>query len=158
MFQFINNDKTNSILTPTFWNTDSTGVIYITKTFGITPFSITDLQKLSQTLDSKFINFLPNGTKITNTLASNLRFLRINTQVEEPITTKIRFMSQRQLAEFMGSATQQVSKFELGTNIMSSYQIYKVSKIFDISLDKLFDAQLVKSDYKKTIKQDIYCL
>ena len=101
---------------------------------------------------------MDNKQSITNTLASNLRFLRINTQVEEPITTKIRFMSQRQLAEFMGSATQQVSKFELGTNIMSSYQIYKVSKIFDISLDKLFDAQLVKSDYKKTIKQDIYCL
>jgi len=101
---------------------------------------------------------MDNKQSITNTLASNLRFLRINTQVEEPITTKIRFMSQRQLAEFMGSATQQVSKFELGTNIMSSYQIYKVSKIFDISLDKLFDAQLVKSDYKKTIKQDIYAL
>lgn len=101
---------------------------------------------------------MDNKQSITNTLASNLRFLRINTQVEEPITTKIRFMSQRQLAEFMGSATQQVSKFELGTNIMSSYQIYKVSRIFDISIDKLFDAQLVKSDYKKTIKQDIYCL
>ena len=101
---------------------------------------------------------MDNKQSITNTLASNLRFLRINTQVEEPITTKIRFMSQRQLAEFMGSATQQVSKFELGTNIMSSYQIYKVSKIFDISIDKLFDAELVKSVYKKTIKQDIYCL
>jgi hypothetical protein len=94
---------------------------------------------------------------IVNTLASNLRFLRINTQVEEPITGKVKFMSQRMLAEFMGSTcTQQVSKFELGTNIMSSYQTYKISKIFDISIDKLFDAELVKSVYKKTIKQNIY--
>jgi transcriptional regulator with XRE-family HTH domain len=93
---------------------------------------------------------------IVNTLASNLRYLRHNTKVEEPITGKVKFMSQRQLAEFIGSATQQVSKFELGTNIMSSYQIFKVSKVFDISIDKLFDAELVKSVYKKTIKQNIY--
>ena len=93
---------------------------------------------------------------IVNILASNLRFLRHNTKVEEPMTAKIKFMSQRHLAEFIGSATQQVSKFELGTNIMSSYQIYKVSKVFDISVDKLFDANLIKSDYTKLIKQDIY--
>jgi transcriptional regulator with XRE-family HTH domain len=93
---------------------------------------------------------------IVNTLASNLRFLRHNTQIEEPITGKVKYMSQRHLAEFIGSATQQVSKFELGTNIMSSYQIFKVSKVFDISIDKLFDAELVKSVYKKTIKQNIY--
>jgi hypothetical protein len=39
---------------------------------------------------------------------------------------------------------------------MSSYQIFKVSKVFGISIDKLFDAELVKSVYKKTIKQNIY--
>ena len=93
---------------------------------------------------------------IVNLLASNLRYLRHNTKVEEPMTGKVKYMSQRMLAEFIGSATQQVSKFELGTNIMSSYQIYKVSKVFDISVDKLFDAEFVKSDYKKTIKYDIY--
>jgi hypothetical protein len=93
---------------------------------------------------------------IVNLLASNLRYLRHNTKVEEPMTGKVKYMSQRMLAEFIGSATQQVSKFELGTNIMSSYQIYKVSKVFDISVDKLFDAEFIKSDYKKTIKYDIY--
>ena len=93
---------------------------------------------------------------IVNLLASNLRYLRHNTKVEEPMTGKVKYMSQRMLAEFIGSATQQVSKFELGTNIMSSYQIYKVSKVFDLSVDKLFDAELIKSDYKKTIKYDIY--
>ena len=95
-------------------------------------------------------------SEIINTLASNLRFLRINTKVEEPITGKIKYMSQRQLAEFIGSATQQISKFELGTNQLSAVQLYKVGKVFGLSVDKLFDANLIKSDYNKTIKQDIY--
>jgi transcriptional regulator with XRE-family HTH domain len=93
---------------------------------------------------------------IINTLASNLRFLRHNTKVEEPLTAKVKFMSQRHLAELIGSQTQQISKFELGTNQMSSFQIYKVAKIFELPVDKLFDANLIKSDYKKTIKFDIY--
>jgi hypothetical protein len=90
-----------------------------------------------------------------NTLASNVKFLRINTKVEEPITGKVRYMSQRQLAEFIGSITQQVSKFELAKNQMSAIQLYKVSKLFEVSVDSLF-GDLTKSDYKKTIKQDIY--
>jgi len=94
--------------------------------------------------------------QIVNTLASNLRYLRHNTKVEEPITGKVKFMSQRQLAEFIGSATQQVSKFELGTNQLSAVQLYKVGKVFGLSVDELFDANLIKSDYSKTIKQDIY--
>ena len=92
---------------------------------------------------------------IVNTIASNVKFLRINTKVEEPITGKVRYMSQRQLAEFIGSITQQVSKFELGKNQMSAIQLYKVSKLFEVSVDSLF-GDLTKSDYKKTIKQDIY--
>ncbi len=92
---------------------------------------------------------------IVNRLASNLRHLRINTKVEESMTGKVRYMSQRQLAEFIGSATQQVSKFELGTNQMSSFQIYKISKVFGVTVDSLFD-DLTKSDYNKTIKYDIY--
>ena len=93
---------------------------------------------------------------IVNTLASNLRYLRINTQVEEPMTGKIRFMSQRHLAEFLGiSCVQQISKFELGTNQMSATQLYKICKVFGISVDSMFD-DLTKSNYKKTIKYDIY--
>ena len=93
---------------------------------------------------------------IVNRLASNLRYLRINTKVEEPITGKIRFMSQRHLAEFLGTnCEQQISKFELGTNQMSATQVYKVAKIFNVSVDSLF-GDLTKSDYKKTIKYDIY--
>jgi transcriptional regulator with XRE-family HTH domain len=99
---------------------------------------------------------MESRNQIVNQLASNLRYLRHNTKVEEPITGKVKYMSQRQLAEFIGSATQQVSKFELGTNQMSAVQLFKVSKIFELSVDKLFDAELIKSNYKKTIKQDIY--
>jgi hypothetical protein len=90
---------------------------------------------------------------IINTIASNVKFLRINTKVEEPITGKVRYMSQRQLAEFIGSITQQVSKFELAKNQMSAIQLYKVSKLFEVSVDSLF-GDLTKSDYKKTINND----
>ena len=99
--------------------------------------------------------FMETKHDIVNKLASNLRYLRINTKVEEPITAKVKYMSQRHLAELIGSATQQISKFELGTNQMSATQIYKVAKIFDVSVDSLF-GDLTKSDYKKTIKYDIY--
>jgi hypothetical protein len=50
-----------------------------------------------------------------------------------------------------------VSKFELAKNQMSAIQLYKVAKTFDVSVDSLFE-DLTKSDYKKTIKQDIYAL
>jgi len=40
---------------------------------------------------------------------------------------------------------------------MSAVQLFKVAKIFNVSVDSLF-GDLTKSDYKKTIKQDIYSL
>jgi len=100
--------------------------------------------------------YMETKQDIVNKLASNLRYLRHNTQVEEPMTGKIRFMSQRHLAEFIGSSCeQQISKFELGTNQMSASQLYRISKIFDVSVDSMFE-DLTKSDYKKVIKYDIY--
>ena len=91
---------------------------------------------------------------ITNTLASNIKFLRINTKVEK-FNGKVKYMTQTDLASYLNSKTQQVSKFELGKNQMSAIQIYKASKVFEVSLDNLF-TDMTKSDYKKTIKQDIY--
>ena len=93
---------------------------------------------------------------ITNTLASNIKFLRINTKIEK-FNGKVKYMTQTDLATYLNSKTQQVSKFELGKNQMSAIQIYKASKVFEVSLDNLF-TDMTKSDYKKTIKQDIYCL
>jgi len=93
---------------------------------------------------------------IINRLASNLRYLRINTKIEQPMSGKIKYMSQKDLAEMMGiGCEQQVSKFELATNQMSASQVYKVAKIFDVTVDSLF-GDLTKSDYKKVIKFDIY--
>lgn len=90
---------------------------------------------------------------IINNLASNLRFLRINTKVERPITGKVKYMSQKDLAKLMGFTTQQVSKIELGKNMMSAIQIYTVSKIFDVSVDSMY-GDLTRSVYNKTITQD----
>ena len=56
---------------------------------------------------------------ITNTLASNIKFLRINTKIEK-FNGKVKYMTQTDLAEFMNSKTQQVSKFELAKNQMSA--------------------------------------
>jgi len=99
--------------------------------------------------------FMETKHDIINRLASNLRFLRINTKIEEPMTTRIKFMSQKDLAQMIGIATQQISKFELGTNQISASQLYKICKVFDVSTDSMF-GDLTKSDYKKTIKTDIY--
>jgi DNA-binding XRE family transcriptional regulator len=88
---------------------------------------------------------------INNVIASNIKFLRINTKVEEPLG-KVKYMSQKDLAEFIGSITQQISKFELGKNELGASQLYKIAKIFGVSVDKLFDENLPKSVYTKTIK------
>ena len=101
-------------------------------------------------------NNMETRQSITNTLASNIKFLRINTKIEK-FNGKIKYMTQTDLASYLNSKTQQVSKFELGKNQMSAIQIYKASKVFEVSLDNLF-TDMTKSDYKKTIKQDIYAL
>jgi len=99
-------------------------------------------------------NTMDTRQGITNTLASNIKFLRINTKVEK-FNGKIKYMTQKDFAQMLGSIEQQISKFELGKNKMSAIQVYKISKIFDISVDSLF-GDLTKSDYNKIIKQDIY--
>ena len=101
-------------------------------------------------------NNMETRQSITNTLASNIKFLRINTKIEK-FNGKVKYMTQTDLASYLNSKTQQVSKFELGKNQMSAIQIYKASKVFEVSLDNLF-TDMTKSDYKKIIKQDIYAL
>jgi transcriptional regulator with XRE-family HTH domain len=82
-------------------------------------------------------NNMETRQSITNTLASNIKFLRINTKIEK-FNGKIKYMTQTDLASYLNSKTQQVSKFELGKNQMSAIQIYKASKVFEVSLDNLF--------------------
>ena len=93
---------------------------------------------------------------ITNTLASNIKFLRINTKIEK-FDGKIKYMTQKDFAQMLGSIEQQISKFELAKNELSVSQIYIISKLFDVSVDSLF-VDLSKSDYKKVINNDIYSL
>ena len=101
---------------------------------------------------------------ITNTLASNLRFLRINTQVEEPITGKVKYMSQKKLAQFLGTnCEQQISKFELGTNQMSAVQLFKVANELSLtikdgkmdagSIDALVEKAVVKAFQEKDLPE-----
>ena len=95
-------------------------------------------------------------SELNKTLGANIKFLRRNTKVRNVVSNKFKFMTQKELAIYMGkNCEQQVSKFELGNNELSASQIYTISKLFAISVDSLF-GDLTKSDYKKIIDNDIY--
>ena len=96
--------------------------------------------------------------ELNKILGANIRFLRRNTKVRNIISNKFKYMTQKDLAKYMGKdCEQQVSKFELGNNELSVSQIYIISKLFDVSVDSLF-VDLSKSNYKKVINNDIYAL
>ena len=95
-------------------------------------------------------------SELNKTLGANIKFLRRNTKVRNVVSNKFKFMTQKELAIYMGkNCEQQVSKFELGNNELSASQIYTISRLFAISVDSLF-GDLTKSDYKKIIDNDIY--
>ena len=96
--------------------------------------------------------------ELNKILGANIKFLRRNTNVRNIISNKFKYMTQKDLAKYMGKdCEQQVSKFELGNNELSVSQIYIISKLFDVSVDSLF-VDLSKSNYKKVINNDIYAL
>ena len=93
-------------------------------------------------------------SELNKRLGANIKFLRRNTKVRNVVTNKFKFMTQKELANYMGkNCEQQVSKFEIGNNELSASQIYIISKLFAISVDSLF-GDLTKSDYKKIINND----
>ena len=92
--------------------------------------------------------------ELNKVLGTNIKFLRRNTKVRNVVSNKYKFMTQKELANYMGKdCEQQVSKFELGNNELSATQIYSISKLFEVSVDSLF-GDLTKSDYKKIINND----
>ena len=94
--------------------------------------------------------------ELNKILGTNIKFLRRNTKVRNIVSNKFKYMTQKDLAKYMGKdCEQQVSKFELGNNELSVSQIYIISKLFDVPVDSMF-VDLSKSDYKKVIKNDIY--
>ena len=93
---------------------------------------------------------------LKKTLGKNIRFLRKNTKVPKGELKKLTVMSQGQLAKRIGSIEQQVSKWELAKNELSAIQIYKISQIFGVSVDSLYDDNLNKSYYSKNLDNDIY--
>jgi plasmid maintenance system antidote protein VapI len=96
--------------------------------------------------------------ELNKILGTNIKFLRRNTKVRNIVSNKFKYMTQKDLAKYMGKdCEQQVSKFELGNNELSVSQIYIISKLFDVSVDSMF-VDLSKSDYKKVINNDIYSL
>jgi transcriptional regulator with XRE-family HTH domain len=93
---------------------------------------------------------------ISNILASNLRFLRINTKVKR-YNGKTVYMSQTDLANLVGyKNAQQISKYELGVDQIKATKLYKISKIFDVSIEKLFQEDLPNTKFDKLIELNIY--
>jgi hypothetical protein len=95
--------------------------------------------------------------ELNKILGTNIKFLRRNTKVRNPENNKVKYMTQKQLANYMGKdCEQQVSKFELGMNELSATQIYTISKLFGISIDLLYEDNFKHSYFSKQINNDIY--
>jgi len=95
--------------------------------------------------------------EINKILGTNIRFLRKNTKVRNVVSNKVKFMTQKELANYMGkNCEQQISKFEIGKNELSATQIYLISKLFGVTTDSLYDSNLKDSYYYKQINNDIY--
>jgi len=95
--------------------------------------------------------------EINKILGTNIRFLRKNTKVRNVVSNKVKFMTQKELANYMGkNCEQQISKFEIGKNELSATQIYSISKLFGVTTDSLYDSNLKDSYYYKQINNDIY--
>lgn len=96
-----------------------------------------------------------NRHEITNILCKNLKFVRKNTQIENYQGKK--YLSQAQLAKMLGYKNpQQISKYELGVDKIRATQLYRLSKIFDVPIEKFFDEKFSEQPYSKIIQMDIY--
>jgi len=75
----------------------------------------------------------PDEVEFNIIVGKNIRYLR-----------KINKLTQLELADAIGVAAQQVSKYEKGTNGMYSYILHKIAhKVFNISTDVLADPQMI---------------
>jgi len=75
----------------------------------------------------------PDELEFNTIVGKNIRYLR-----------KLKKLTQEKLAAVIGVATQQVSKYELGSNGLHSYSLYKVAhKVFNINMDVLADPMMI---------------
>ena len=76
----------------------------------------------------------PDEVEFNTIVGKNIRYLR-----------KLKKLTQQKLADVIGVACQQVSKYELGTNGLHSYSLYKVAhKAFNIIMDVLADPKMIE--------------
>ena len=75
----------------------------------------------------------PDEVEFNTIVGKNIRYLR-----------KSKKLTQSNLADAIGVACQQVSKYELGSNWLHSYSLYKVArKVLNVSMDVLTDPQMI---------------
>ena len=94
-------------------------------------------------------------SEIRNQLGNNLRFLRTRT-FKESKNSKMRHLTQTQLAKYLGVTFQQIQKYENGINQVSSVKLYKLYRFFEIPLEYFFDRRLIENqNFTKLIKENV---
>jgi len=75
----------------------------------------------------------PDEIEFNIIVGKNIRYLR-----------KSKKLTQSELADAIGVSCQQVSKYELGTNGLHSYTLYKAAhRVFNVNMDVLADPQMI---------------
>ena len=75
----------------------------------------------------------PDEVEFNSTVGKNIRYLR-----------KLNKLTQSEVADAIGVACQQVSKYEKGMNGLHSYSLYKVAhRVFNVSMDVLSDPKMI---------------
>ena len=91
-------------------------------------------------------------SEIRNQIGNNLRFLRTRT-FKESKNSKMRHLTQTQLAEYLGVTFQQIQKYENGISQISATKLYKLYRFFEIPLEYFFDKRLIENqNFTKLIK------
>ena len=76
----------------------------------------------------------PDELEFNSIVGKNIRYLR-----------KLKKLTQQEIADAIGVACQQVSKYEKGINGLHSYSLYKVAhKAFNINMDVLADPKMIE--------------
>jgi len=72
-------------------------------------------------------------SEIRNQIGNNLRFLRTRT-FKESKNSKMRHLTQTQLAEYLGVTFQQIQKYENGISQISATKLFKFTELTDTDL------------------------
>ena len=74
----------------------------------------------------------PDELEFNSIVGKNIRYLR-----------KLKKLTQQEIADAVGVACQQVSKYEKGMNGCSAFRLHQLAKFFGVSMEVLADPQMI---------------